>query len=193
MKKLFLYSSFLGMALLGSSTLVSCDRVQDAVNAVADNFPFNVPLNINQPKAPLFTASTAGEMWDYGKISLNLDVDAEIKKQNSNLGINNLRSAKLTSFQIELVDGTGINADLASISGAEIYLIAPKLPEKLVATASGNTNAKLLTFQTKSDEELIDYLKNKENSIRLKIKSEKLAAGTVNINLKPTFRIVAGV
>lgn len=193
MKKRVIYLSFIGLSLLSSTLFTSCDRVKEAVNSVAEAIPFDISLNINDKEAPLFTMPTIGQMWDYGVIPLNIDADAEIRKQNPNLNISHLRSAKLKSFQIELNSGEGINADLASVSGAEIYIIGPGLPERLVATASGNTNPKLLTFETKSDEELVEYFKQKENSIRLKLKSEKISAAKVNVNFKPTFTVRAGI
>lgn len=194
MKK-FLVNSLAALALfIAGNTLNSCDRVKDAVEDVSVPVPFPIDLNIDQTDTPFFSVPTIGNFYDYPPIKLDIDVDAKIKEKYPKLGVDNLRSVKLNSFSITNTGSTGLgDVNFSAITDAELYLQVSGLPDVLVATVSGNTNPTVLTFTPKSDAELINYFKSKQQSLKIRYKSNKISVGKINMKLSPSFKVSVGV
>lgn len=190
MKKLILKSALLATLISSSAFFVSCDRVKDAVDNVAMPVPFAIKPNIPEQTIPF--VSIPMDSYFPIPVTLNVDIDAEIKKQNPNLSVNNLKSAKLESMDIALVKNT-LTAKLDAVKSARLYIKTPSLQKLLVATADGGQiTADKINF-TPVDAELIEYFKSKENSIIVEMQGGKVAAGEMTLKLNPSFRIKVGL
>ncbi len=177
--------------IAGSATVTSCDRVQEAVDSVAIPLPFAITPNIQEQKIPFASIPMA----DYFPIpvTLDVDVDKEIKSQSPSLSINNLKSAKLEAMNIVLKDHT-LTAQLDAIKSARIYIKTPTLDRMLVATADGaQIKADRIDFTPVQNAELIEYFKSNKNSLIVEMQGAKLAAGEMTVKINPTFRIKVGL
>lgn len=194
MKKFLTIPLAAAALLTATPTLTSCDRVKDTVDNVSIPVPFPIDLNIDQADTPFFTVPTIGNYYEYPPIDLNIDVDAKIKERYPSLGVNNLRSVKLNSFSITNTGSTGLgDVNFSAITNAELYLQAPGQPDVLVGTSVNNTNPSVLTFTPKSDVELINYFKSKQQSLKIRYKSNKISAGKINLRLSPSFKVSVGL
>lgn len=194
MKKFFVIPVAAAALLMSAGSLTSCDRVKEVVEDVSIPVPFPIDLNIDQADTPFFTVPTIGNFYEYPSIAIDVDVDAKIKEKYPKLGINNLRSVRLNAFTITNTGSTGLgDVNFSSITDAELYLQVNGLPDVLVATATGNTNPTVLNFTPKPDVELINYFKSKQQSLKIRYKSNKFSAGKVNLRLSPSFKVSVGV
>lgn len=77
---------------------------------------------------------------------------------------------------------------LGAIKNMRIYIKAPNLPEKLVATVYNNTSADKINFTT-VDAELVEYFKSKENSLIVEVQAAYPSADFVTVQLDSTFEV----
>lgn len=171
------------------AVFTSCDRVENAVDNVSVPVPFDIPVSY-ETKIP-FASVPTDSFLRYPEISMNLDVDSEIKKKYPALSINNLKSVKLSAMTIELTKSL-LGGNFDAVRNAKIYIKAPNLPEKLAATATENTNTNKITF-TPADAELIDYFRSKENSLILEIQGRKISLDEFTIKINPSFKVSVGL
>ncbi len=171
------------MALIVSLFLTSC---RDIANAVLDVLPpFEVPFSTSM-QVPFASVSTTS----YTKtpeIPMNIDLDAQIKSQNANYSISNLKSVKMSSLSVTF-ESSQLGNKLDAIKNARIYIKAPNLPEKLIATAYDNNNPTLITF-TSTDAEMLDYFKTNQNSLIVEIQGNYVTADQIKMKMDSKFKI----
>ena len=178
MKKL---SLVFGMIVLFFTT--SC---RDIVNSVLDVLPpFDVSFttNVTVPLATLSTTSYTRTP----EIPMNIDLDKSIKENNPKFSINNLKSVKLNSLNMQYVSSQ-FDTKLDVIKDAKIYIKAPNLPEKLIATALNNTNPDTITF-TVANEELLEYFRTSQNSLIFEIQGRRLSADQITLKINSGFNV----
>ena len=190
MKKIFLSALMVAGLLTGAAVLTGCDKARDAVEDIAVPLPFDIPVTA-ETEVPFATVPTSGYL-TYPEITLDLDVNAKIKEQNSSLSINNLKSARLSSMTIELTKPSPLETKLDVIRNARLYIQAPALEKKLAATVTENTSADRITF-TPEDTELIDYLKSPKNSLILEVQARKISLDKLYLKISPSFRVKVGL
>lgn len=177
-----------GLLLVGNVTN-SCSKVEDLIDEISVPIPFTIPVEFDA-QIPLVV--NAGDFVTYPEIPVNLDLDAKIKEKYPTLSINNIKSLKLDNFSIVYVSSTA-GTKLDAITDAQLYLKTPDLPEKLIATTSGNVNASVISFTPVANVDFIDYLKSKQNSFILKMKGSKVAVDVLKIKINSGFKIEVGL
>ncbi|HAV02736.1 MAG TPA: hypothetical protein DCW95_06035 [Chryseobacterium sp.] len=188
MKKLISTALLVGGFAFSAVTLTSCDRIEEAVEDVAIPVPFDIPLSIEQ-KIPFASVKTDSYL-AYPAIDLDIDLNAKIKEEYPKLSINNLKSAKLSSFNIELKESL-LGGDLSAVQNARVYIKTPDLEKILVATVENNTSGDKIVF-TPTDAELLPYFQSTKNSLILEIQGRKLTLDEFTININPSFKISVG-
>lgn len=171
------------MALMMSLFLSSC---RDIANAVLDVLPpFEVPFSTSM-QVPFASVSTTSYTRT-PEIPMNIDLDAQIKSQNSIYSINNLKSVKM-SFLTVAYETSQLGNKLDVIKNANIYIKAPNLPEKLIATAYNNTNPTVINF-TSTDAEMLDYFKTNQNSLIVEIQGNSVTADRITMKMDSKFKV----
>lgn len=170
-------------ALVLALITTSC---RDIANAVLDVLPpFEVPFTTSM-QVPFASMSTTS----YTKtpeIPMNIDLDAQIKEQNPNFSISNLKSVKMSSLTVSY-ETSQLGNKLDAIKNARIYIKAPNMPEKLIATAYDNTNPTTITF-TSTDAEMLDYFKTNQNSLIVEIQGNYVTADRITMKMDSKFKI----
>lgn len=178
MKKLSLV-----MAVMLSLFLTSC---RDIANAVLDVLPpFEVPFSTSM-QVP-FAAVNTTSYTRTPEIPMNIDLDSQIKSENPSYSINNLKSVKMSSLTVTY-ESSQMGSKLDAIKNAKIYVKAPNLPEKLIATAYDNTNPTSITF-TSTDAEILDYFKTTQNSLIVEVQGNYVTADRITMKMDSKFKI----
>lgn len=178
MKKLTLLISMLAVFFM-----TSC---RDIVNTVLDALPpFDVPFstNISVPFAAVSTTTYTRTP----EIPMNINLDQKIKENNPNYSINNLKSVKLNTLQLNWISAS-LDTKLDVIKNARLYVKAPNQQEKLIATAYNNTNPQTITF-TVVDEELLNYFKTNQNSLIFEVMASSATADQITMSMTSGFKI----
>lgn len=189
MKKLITNILVVSAFLISIGSTNSCSKVEDIIDITVP-VPFAIPVNI-ETTIP-FVVST-----EYAKspeIPLNLDLDAKIKEKFPSMSINNLKSAKLSSFSVDFMSSLDNNAiKLDKVKNAELLIVAPGLAEKTIATVTNNTSPDALNFTPNADVELMEYLKSKQSAVILKMQGSETAATEMKIRINASFKIQVGL
>lgn len=178
MKKYIILFSAALLLLLGSC--------RDAINAVLDALPpFNAPFTttLTVPFAGVSTTAYTRTP----EIPMNIDLDAQIRQNNPNYSVNNLKSVRLSKLNLEFVE-SDLGNQLDVIRNAKIYVKAPNLPEKLIATVTDNTSPTNIEF-TVADVELLEYFRTSQNSLILEIQASRPAADRLTVKLQSGFKV----
>lgn len=171
------------MAVMLSLFLTSC---RDIANAVLDVLPpFEVPFSTSM-QVPFAAVSTTSYTRT-PEIPMNIDLDAQIKSENPSYSINNLKSVKMSSLTVTY-ETSQMGSKLDAIKNAKIYIKAPNLPEKLIATAYDNTNPTSITF-TSTDAEILDYFKTTQNSLIVEVQGNYVTADRITMKMDSKFKI----
>ena len=118
---------------------------------------------------------------------MNINLDAEIKANNPNFSINNVKSVKLSTLSLDYVNSElGTKVDV--IKNARIYVKAPNQAERLIATAYNNTNPTTITFNT-TDDEILDYFKTSQNSLIIEMQASEVTADQITMKMNSSFKI----
>lgn len=190
MKKLIINTLTVSTLIVGLISMNSCSKVEDVIDDITIPVPFAIPVNI-ETEIP-FIIST--EYVKSPEVPLNLDLDAKIKEKFPTLSVNNLKSAKLSSFSVDFISSLNDNAiKLDKVKNAKLLIVAPGLPEKPIATVTNNTSESALNFTPDADAELMDYLKSNQSSIILEIQGSETAATQMKIRINASFRIQVGL
>lgn len=170
-------------AAAGLSTLTSCD----VIDQIGIPITFSQTTNLTIPVANL-SANTTTQVGEFG---LNIDLNEEVKAQNSNLSINNINSVKLTELTMSYVSSdSGTRLDV--IKNARIYIKSPNTQRTLIASADNNTKADEITFVV-SNAELLEHLRTPENSLIVEVDGQKTALDRMNVRLNSKFRVLFGL
>lgn len=174
------------LIILSAMMLVILSSCREVANEILDALPpFGVPFN-STVEVPFGSISTA----NYTRIPdipMNIDLDAKIKEQNSNFGINNLKSVKLSELSINYVSST-LGTQLDSVKNCRLYIKAPNQPEKLIAYAYDNTNPNKIIF-TIPDEELLEYFRTSQNSLIIEFQASRPVADQIKMDIASKFLV----
>lgn len=187
MKKIIISTLAVSALIVGLISMNSCSKVEDIIDDITIPVPFTIPVNI-ETDIP-FIVST--EFVKSPNIPLNLDLDKEIKEKFNNLSVDNVKSAKLTSFSITQVSSVG-GINLKAVSDANLYISTPGQEDIMIATVTNNTSETALSF-TPLDIELMNYLKSNQTSIYIEIKGPESKADQMKIRINSGFKIQVGL
>ena len=126
----------LSVLLFSAGISNSCSKLDDIVDitipvpfAINNNFDADIP----------FVVTT--EYVVSPDMPLNLNLDEEIKSRFQNMSVNNLKSAKLSSFSIDYISSSNNNEiKLNKVKDAELWIKAPNVGEIKVASVSNTIN-----------------------------------------------------
>ena len=172
--------------LIGLLVMLFTTSCRDIVNTVLDVLPpFDVPFNTTVVVP--FTGVSTTTYTRTPEIPMNIDLDAKIKENNPNYSINNLKSVKMSTLNIEYLSSQ-FDTKLDVIKNARIYIKAPNQPEKLIATVVNNTNQDTITFSV-PDEELINYFRTNQNSLIFEIQANAVSADQITMKINSGFKV----
>ncbi|MCQ4034770.1 hypothetical protein [Kaistella montana] len=172
--------------IFGMLVLFLTSSCRDVVNSVLDVLPpFDVPFSTDVT-VPFATVSTTSYTRT-PEIPMNVDLDKKIKENNPNFSINNLKSVKLNALNIQFLSSQ-FDTKLDVIKNAKIYIKAPNLPEKLIATSYNNVNADTITF-TVENEELLEYFRTSQNSLIFEIQGNRVSADKITLRINSGFNV----
>lgn len=181
--KNLLYPISIVAAVAGFSSLTSCD----VIDQIGIPITFSQTTSLTIPVANLAANSTT----QVGEFALNIDLNEEVKEQNSNLSINNINSVKLSELTMTYVrSNNGTRLDV--IKNARIYIKSPNTQRTLIASADNNTKADEITFVI-SNAELLEHLRTPENSLLVEIDGQKTALDQMEVRLNSKFRVLFGL
>lgn len=147
--------------------LVSCEKLKDLAQISVGAHSYDVEFAI-----PEITA--AGEQ-NLASDKVALNIDSIIKANNSSVGVNNIKSAKVQSVHIEIIDADSIN-NFGVVESCKILLSSDTRPEAVtIAELSGNPDE----FKTSIDVpvngevDLAEYLKANNYSYTLWAKTRR--------------------
>ena len=161
---------------------------RDIANSVLDILPpFNTSFSSTQ-QVPFAAVSTTSYTRT-PEIPMNVDMDAKIKEQNSKYGIDNLKSVRMTSLTATYISSK-LGVKLDAVKNMRIYIKAPNLPEKLIATVDNNSSADKIVFTT-TNADIADYFKTKENSLIIEVMGNYASADIVTIQMDAGFEVRA--
>lgn len=135
------------------SMFSACKKIKDAAN---------IDLNLTYGQVtftiPQITAAGASTL---GESNVRFDIDSLIKKTNSALSMANIKSVKVTSCVVEILDGD-VNNNFSALSSAKVSLSSNVNSTKtLVAEIASNPDVEAysLTIPVNTTIELKDYFK----------------------------------
>ncbi|WP_374445124.1 hypothetical protein [Epilithonimonas sp.] len=185
MRKLIVNSIMVSALLLSAGISNSCSKIDDIID-ITIPVPFAINNNFNADIPFVITT----EFVKSPDIPLNLNLDEEIKARFKDMSVNNLKSAKLSSFTIDYLSSSNNNAiKLDKVKDAELWIKAPNVGEVRVAAVQNNISDTALNFTPDPAVELADYLKSNQTSIYLKIKGTETAATQMQVRINSSFKI----
>lgn len=189
MKKLIANIFLVSALLVGVTSTNSCSKVEDIINDISIPVPFSIPVNFNTGKIP-FVITT--EFLKTPNVPLGLDLDKEIKDRFNNLSVNNVKSAKLSSFSVDyLSSDAGVKLD--AVKDARLWISAPGQTDKIIASVENNTSDSALNFTPDPNAELMDYLKSNQCSISLEIRGSENKVDQMDLRINSSFKIQVGL
>ena len=165
--------------------VMSCREIVNSVLEVLP--PFEVPFS-SQIEVPFATVSTTS----YTKapeIHMDINLNNEIKANNPNFSIVNLKSVKLSKLSVSYVSST-LGNKLDVIKNARIYIKGSNLQDKLIATAENNTDPNQIIFTT-TDAEIAEYFRSDRNSLIIEIQGNKVSADQIKMKINAGFKVKA--
>lgn len=159
--------------------LVSCEKVKDMikfnVGVQSQNVGFNVPV-----------IATAGER-DLAAASIHLNIDSIIKAENKEVGVDNIKSAKVTEVTLEILNPDNDN-NLAIVESAKVLLSSDTKTEQVVIAEMENNPDEYRTTVTipAKDVDLAEYLRSSNYSYTLWAKTRR--GTTIELRCKATIK-----
>jgi hypothetical protein len=182
-----LYRSLGLVAVLALSTLIhSCNKVKDAIRINVPTQTVSADFTI-QP-VPVGTQAVA--IFQFG-----VNLDSLIKIQSKDLGINNIKSAKIKSVSLTLTNATATD-NFGSFSACEIGLSSSAKPEyTVVAGIASNADANVnpLEIPVTQDLELKDYFNSTSFTYRLSATARRATTTELKGRATIKFDVVAGL
>lgn len=167
--------------------LSSCSKVEEITQKDVVITPNSVTFTI-----PEVTSTDAGSI--SAPFEVNLDLAALIKEKASSFGVGNIKSIKITSLKIDLINGDDAN-NFKIIENLSASISAEGLSSKVLASVTNNdfTTVKqsLVIPVTGGDIELKDYLKatSFKYSISGKAHSKTTKALQAKLTASYTFKL----
>lgn len=190
MKKTILNLITIFSIVIAIISIGSCSKEDDLINIIEVDVPISIITN-TEVDVP-FSVST--EEVAFPDMPLNLELETRIKEKYPSLSINNLKSAKLSSFSIDFLSSSNSDSiKLNKVSNATLLIKAPNLLDKKIATVENNTSETSLNFTPIADTELMDYLKSSNASLYLKVKGTEVAVTQMKTRVNSSFTIQVGL
>lgn len=174
----------LAFCFASGTFFTSCNKLKDLVT-------INVPLqtadiNFTITAQPVGTQTLAG-------FQVGVDIDSILKAQNSSLSFSNIKSVKIKSCDLVVLNAT-TNDHFGDISACQVSLASNNSPFTKIAELSSNPEAYATTLSIPiNDVELKDYFNT--TLLRYQLSGTMRKATTTTLNCKATlkFNIEAGL
>jgi len=167
------------IVLSSSFFFVSCDKIKDAVKVDVAMQTADVNFTIQPQAAGTQTLS---------EFVANLNIDSAIKANSSQFGINNIKSVKILSVKVNLLNGEGVNT-FGALSDCKMEFSSSNKPAKVtLATLSNNPDAasSVLDLPVNSSLELKEYFS--ATSFNYTLSGTTRRATTQALNCKATIK-----
>ena len=184
MKIMFRSPGFVALLAL-SAFLPSCDKVKDAIT-------INVPLqtaDVQFAITPVNAGTGTMTMFQFG-----VNIDSVLKKENSSIGIGNIKKAKVKSITLTLSNATQ-DDNFGAFSACEAGLASNAKPEYTTfaaLTANPDTYATTLSIPV-NDVDLKDYFGSTVFYYKLTGTARRATTTTLNGTATIKFDIEAGL
>lgn len=136
MKRITLLAA--GIFTVASLVLSSCSAIKDKLNIDIDMSSANVEFTI-----PIITAAGSSS---FGQTNIPVNIDSLIKANNAELAVGNIKSVKLKSCVVTMVDGDAANNFSALESCQASFFSNTKTTPVTVASVSGNPDVEAYTL-----------------------------------------------
>ncbi len=190
MKKTILNLITIFSIVIAIISIGSCSKEDDLINIIEVDVPISIITN-TEVDVP-FAVST--EETAFPDMPLNLELETRIKEKYPSLSISNLKSAKLSSFSIDLLSSSDEEVLLNKVKSAELWIKTPNnTTGEKIATVENNVSTTSLNFTPFADVELMDYLKSSNASLYLKVKGTEVAVAQMKTRVNSSFTIQVGL
>jgi hypothetical protein len=182
MRKLFMLA--VGTVMIG---LVSCDKLKELakinVGAQSQDVEFNIPV-----------VSGAGEQ-NLAGANVYLNIDSIIKATNSSVGVNNIKSARVTAVSITVLEPDSAN-NFAVVEACKVLLSSDTKPEQVtIAEMNGNPDEYKTTVDIplNSSVDLAEYVKGNSYSYTLWAKTRRGTTKEVKCKATISYDLTVGL
>ena len=185
-KKFTTATLFLALGLTSILSISSCDKIKDAVKV--NLLMQTADVNFVIPAQPVGTQQLS-------QFSVPLNVDSILKKKNSSLGLDNIKSVKVKTCTIVLLNGDGTNnfgalsaakAEMSSSSNSTMVTIA-ELSSNPDATANS------LNLPVNGNTELKGYFKGNTFTYRVSGTTRRATTKALECRATIQFDVEAGL
>lgn len=173
--------------IAGIMIFASCDKVKDAIkvdfDATSSDISFTIPVLEESGEA------TLAEDQAY------LNVDSLIKAHNDQVGVENIKSVKIKSCTITLINGDSLN-NFSVLESCKVQLFSDSKPDMItIAEISGNpdTETHTLELPVKSDLDLAPYFSSRYFTYKLTGKSRRGTTIEMECKVSASYNVVAGL
>lgn len=174
------FAAFMALGLVFNS----CNKLKELVSI---NLPLETAgISFTLPPLEEGTASATD-------VDVYLNVDSLIKEEAPNMGVDNIKSVKIESCTITVLNATTEDhfGVLTDCSAAVASNVSPNWLTFAAVTGNPDTYATSLALPVKSDVELKDYFNATRFSYRISATSRR--ATTTELNCKATIKFKAEV
>jgi hypothetical protein len=177
------------MMVAGATVLMlaSCEKIKDLaqinVGAQSQNVAFTISI-----------VPGAGEQ-NLAAEAVQLNIDSLIKAQNSSVGVNNIKSARVTGVRIEILDADSVN-NFAVVEACKVMLSSDTKPEKVtIAELNGNPDEykTSIDIPLNGDVDLADYMKGNSFSYTLWAKTRRGTTKEVHCTATISYDLKVGL
>jgi hypothetical protein len=172
--------------LVSSFFLTSCDKLKDALKVDVAMQTADVSFTIPPQQAGTQTLS---------EFITSLNVDSAIKANNSQFGISNVKSVKITSVRITLLNGDGQNT-FGALSDCKMDFSSNNKPDKVtLGSLSNNPDAAVsaLDLPVNSSLELKDYFSAASFNYTLSGTTRRAITKTLECKATVKFNVQVGL
>lgn len=171
-----------------------CALAFSACNKVNDAIQVNVPLKMAEVNFTIQPAASGQH--DLGTFSVYANVDSVIKAYNASLLVSSIRSVKIKSCTIAILD-PAVHPDdnFTALSAARADLSSDAKPDwvTVAEVSAPPTDPSFLTLPVNEQAELKDYFKGNTFSFRLSGNLQRAIMNEVRCRANITFNIEAGL
>ena len=182
-KNLFL--SLIALAVLLSA---SCKKVKDALQKDFDITPDAI-------EATVPPVTTTDETTVIGTFTVDMNLDSLVNSYTSQFGIGNIKSIKITSFKVALLNANASN-NISNFESASAEISAPGQGAKVLVQSNNipDTYAESLTLPvTGGDIELKDYVKATTFNYVLRGKARRTTSKELRVKVTAQYTFTFGL
>lgn len=168
------------LLMISSAFMVtSCKKLKEATEQNVSITPNSVEFNID----PIATTNTVTTI---GTINVDIDLNALVKQYAAGFGVNNIKSIKIKSFKIDLVNGSDASNNLANLESLSGEISATGKSSQAIVNLNSNPDvqATSITIPSSGDIELKDFVAG--TSVKYTLKGKLRRATTKTLRAKIT-------